>query len=259
MLFITLLAASSSAVGCTAPVASEKESSTTSHLDCGLLLPNEILHRNEARVSCDGRLELVMQNDGNLVLYEVGGRPLWASRTQASDASQVILKDGNLIVSDDAGKEYYATGKDVHSGALLKLQDDGHMVIYDAASQPTWRSGTFGFTISPLGTWTRTGPTGCLPGPPPYYPPICARATQTLVIFGDGTYSSSMTPPSAAQGPIAERGSWGMGSGSVLGLTAGFDGNSITQQIVYRDFDTMTYAPFSGYIPADQAFTRTVP
>ena len=53
-----------------------------------------------------------MQSDGNLVVYDAGGAPVWASTT-----------DGN-------------------PGAHLEVQGDGNVVIYRPDGTPIWATNT---------------------------------------------------------------------------------------------------------------------
>ena len=75
---------------------------------------------------------LVMQNDGNLVLYSANDTPLWAT-----DSS-------NHPESSDGEEKY------------LILQDDGNLVIYDwdamSADDPMWATGTCGGVANGCGT-----------------------------------------------------------------------------------------------------------
>jgi hypothetical protein len=50
--------------------------------------------------SQDGRFVLVLQGDGNLVLYGPQGQPLWASNTAGhSDVWDAVMQgDGNFVV-----------------------------------------------------------------------------------------------------------------------------------------------------------------
>jgi len=45
-----------------------------------------------------------MQGDGNLVLYDTSGQPIWASGTQGNPgAFLAVQNDGNLVIFDSAG------------------------------------------------------------------------------------------------------------------------------------------------------------
>jgi outer membrane protein assembly factor BamB len=59
-------------------------------------------------------VKLAMQDDGNLVIYGKGDKPLWASHT-----------DGN-------------------PGAFLAMQEDGNLVIYSRDFRPIWSTDTSG-------------------------------------------------------------------------------------------------------------------
>ena len=67
------------------------------------LLPEESLGPDESVSSLSGRYTLVLQGDGNLVLYknfkDGGRRPLWASGTEGKPAQICAMQDdGNLVL-----------------------------------------------------------------------------------------------------------------------------------------------------------------
>src|SRR5438309_954464 len=87
---------------------------------------------NDQLVSNNGMVRLVMQGDGNLVLYTASFQPLWASHTWQKPVDHTIMQgDGNLVAYSSAGVPYWATGTDGHPGAWVVLQDDGNLVVYD--------------------------------------------------------------------------------------------------------------------------------
>lgn len=94
--------------------------------------------------SGNGRLRLIMQGDGNLVLYRTDdGKPLWASNTAGTPASYAIMQgDGNLVVYDADGAPYWATSTNGNPGAFLVVQDDGNLVIYSVDGAALWASDT---------------------------------------------------------------------------------------------------------------------
>ncbi|HWZ89107.1 MAG TPA: hypothetical protein VNW92_09665 [Polyangiaceae bacterium] len=101
--------------------------------------------------SCDGRFGLIMQTDGNLVLYEgpcngsACGKPLWASNTVGCGGCAAMQEDGNLVVYDAVGRApghaCWASGTPGNAGAALMLQNDGTLRISKGAT-PVWSSGT---------------------------------------------------------------------------------------------------------------------
>lgn len=91
--------------------------------------------------SCDGRFDLVMQADGNLVLYYFG-TPLWSSNTYGTGARWAIMQtDGNFVLYTDGGGPVWSTNSAGYPGAFFAAQDDGNLVVYDG-SFPLWDSGT---------------------------------------------------------------------------------------------------------------------
>ena len=102
------------------------------------------LGTGEELVSPNGWLRLIMQADGNLVLYRTQTmQPLWASDTWGQDVATTVMQtDGNLVAYSPQGVPAWATGTDGHAGAYVILQDDGNLVVYDAANSPLWASDT---------------------------------------------------------------------------------------------------------------------
>ncbi len=105
------------------------------------LLPGETL------TSCDARFALSMQTDSNLVLH-MGGTALWASNTVGKNAAEVILQsDGNLVVYDTSGAVIWSSGTGGNSGSVIHLQNDGNLVLYSSSNSALWATGTFGHVI----------------------------------------------------------------------------------------------------------------
>lgn len=91
--------------------------------------------------SLDGRFNLVLQNDGNLVLYFEGHGALWATSTSGAGHKLAMQGDGNLVLYDAASKPAWASNTQNHPGATLAVQNDGNLVVY-AGSTPLWASNT---------------------------------------------------------------------------------------------------------------------
>jgi hypothetical protein len=110
---------------------------------CGALAPGQGLAPGEPVLSCDGKHELIMQNDGNLVLYHLGVAT-WSSRTNGTPSRFAVMQgDGNLVVYEFGGHPTFSTGTSGHDGAHLAIQDDGNLVIYQG-STAIWNTGTEG-------------------------------------------------------------------------------------------------------------------
>lgn len=111
---------------------------------CGGLRPDERLSTGQSRTSCDGRFTLVMQGDGNLVLYQ-GGAALWATNTNGpgnGNYSAVMQGDGNFVVYRDGSRVVWASNTERNAGASLAIQNDGNVVVYAPGSRPLWASNT---------------------------------------------------------------------------------------------------------------------
>jgi|GEM_PF-5126972 len=105
------------------------------------LLPGERFGLGTAITSSNGAYRLVLQADSNLVLYS-GSRPLWASNTVGTGASQLVLQgaDGNLVLYANSTAVW--ASDTVGTGASkLVLQNDGNLVL-SAGSRPVWASNT---------------------------------------------------------------------------------------------------------------------
>jgi hypothetical protein len=96
---------------------------------------------------------LILQTDGNLVLYRLIGNPpplapgvtisveaLWATGTSAPGDTFVVQEDGNLVVYNSAGAPIWASNTSGISSDGLFVQDDGNLVLYKLV--PVWASNT---------------------------------------------------------------------------------------------------------------------
>ena len=106
------------------------------------LKPEEQLLLGESLVSEHGAYELTVQEDGNLVLYRRADRhPLWDSETYGRHATHAVMQaDGNFVIKDSRGRPLWSTGTANHHGAWLKVFDVGVIGVYHI--QPLWREGT---------------------------------------------------------------------------------------------------------------------
>lgn len=87
------------------------------------------LFRGMSLWSANGRYELIMQSDGNLVLYH-HGLALWATNTNGIAIEKAVMQsDGNLVLYDYAGNARWASNTAGNWYAHLVLQCDGNLVI----------------------------------------------------------------------------------------------------------------------------------
>jgi hypothetical protein len=120
----------------------------------GILGVNRFLRENASLTSPTGNHVLIMQGDGNLVLYTVTApgvtAAIWASNTvtpanHPRERHLAIMQgDGNFVVYRRNGSPLWATGTENNAGAFLAVQDDGNLVVYSAGGSPLWASNTAG-------------------------------------------------------------------------------------------------------------------
>lgn len=111
-----------------------------------VLKAGDRLHPSQYLNSADGRYRLIMQSDGNLVLYDLSQDPdkaLWATATTGNNYA-VMQGDGNFVVYRSGGTALWASGTNGSSGAWLAVQNDGNVVLYNGAAVWSWRSGKIG-------------------------------------------------------------------------------------------------------------------
>ena len=133
--------------------------------------PGDLLRPGWSIYSPSEQLELIMQSDGNLVLYDGAGKPLWASGTDHHDGAYAIMQtDGNLVVYPPSGKALWASGTSKDHGSSLHLQSDGNLVIYDG-SKAVWDTKTngkaSGGSVAPKPPAALTSCPAPAPPPPP--------------------------------------------------------------------------------------------
>jgi hypothetical protein len=115
------------------------------------LLPEQGLFTGQATYSCDGRFQLAMRDDGNLVLAQkdsdgVYSTILWATDTSGvPGANMVKLRpDGELVLSASDGMTIWSSDAGGGPGSYLALSDDGDMNLYDRDRRVVWQTMTGG-------------------------------------------------------------------------------------------------------------------
>ncbi|MEP0873112.1 ricin-type beta-trefoil lectin domain protein [Trichocoleus desertorum AS-A10] len=88
--------------------------------------------------------KFIFQADGNLVLYNPQGTPIWATGTDKTTADLLnVQADGNVVLYDQ-GRPIWATDTSGHPGAFLAIQADGNIVVYASNNIPLFATGTDG-------------------------------------------------------------------------------------------------------------------
>lgn len=102
------------------------------------------LYPGQSLDTADRRLRLILQPDGNLVLYSPT-RALWASSTVGKQAAFLAMQpDGNLVLYDRDSRPIWNSGTSSTEGLHLHIQQDGNLVLYNAFGRPFWNTGTNG-------------------------------------------------------------------------------------------------------------------
>jgi hypothetical protein len=107
-----------------------------------ILANDQIMFTGQRLITTDRGRILVLQNDGNLVLY-TPYRVAWASNTAGSGANRMIMQpDGNLVLYTQAGRAVWASNTAGRGASDVLLQTDSNLVIYGSTS--TWSTNTAG-------------------------------------------------------------------------------------------------------------------
>lgn len=101
------------------------------------LFPGQSLHPGQSLESNNKLNTLIMQTDGNVVLYGNRSNPLWATNTGGliTPREFIMQTDGNLVLYSTDGRPRWASLTWNNPGAFLNVQDDGNLVVYRAGSQ----------------------------------------------------------------------------------------------------------------------------
>jgi Right handed beta helix region len=109
---------------------------------CGRIDPDQGLLPGQSVSSCDGRFQLALHPDSNLVLYQ-GNTPIWYTNTSGRWAAELLMQsDGNLVLYHGTGTGLFFTNTYGHDGAFLAIQNDGNLVVYTPGGSPLWASNT---------------------------------------------------------------------------------------------------------------------
>src|SRR5512135_3243575 len=93
----------------------QSNSTTTDKLN-----PGAELRRGDYLTSAGGGYRLILQRDGNLVLYDRRNRALWSSDTQGMPVEKCTMQgDGNLVLYLQDGQPVWASNTQGHPGAFL--------------------------------------------------------------------------------------------------------------------------------------------
>ncbi|KAJ3499586.1 hypothetical protein NLG97_g201 [Lecanicillium saksenae] len=108
-----------------------------------ILTTGQALSVDQSLTSPNGRFALTLQADGNLVLH-TGSTALWTSQTAGRYAVQDVIMqgDGNFVMYDNSGHPIWSSGSATQDAIspYIQIQDDGNLVVY--AIHSLWATNT---------------------------------------------------------------------------------------------------------------------
>jgi hypothetical protein len=128
----------------------------TSPTSSSTLTGGQRLTAGQQLVSPNGSYRLVMQGDGNVVVYGPTGA-IWNSGTRVAGTSLTMQSDGNLVAYGPDGRPVWNSGTFGNTGARVVMQDDGNLVIYRANGTAAWASKTAAAPASSSGDTLASG------------------------------------------------------------------------------------------------------
>jgi hypothetical protein len=103
------------------------------------MAPAQQLTAGQTLTSADRSHRLVVQGDGNVVVYGPDGRARWSTGTWSRPGNTLRMQpDGNLVVYDSGTFPVWSSGTWGNADARLLLQDDGNLVLYAANGRALW-------------------------------------------------------------------------------------------------------------------------
>ncbi len=108
----------------------------------GQLWPGRRLRVGARLASRGGAYALQLRADGDCLLADLrapGADPLWSSGTRGEATHLVMQLDGNVVIYTADGSAVWASGTEGRPGAYLEVTDDGALVIGDGRDD-FWRA-----------------------------------------------------------------------------------------------------------------------
>lgn len=107
------------------------------------LWAGQSLNGENALISLNARYHAVMEAAGGLVIYNVlEGHACWSTGTSGSNFV-VMQGDGNFVMYRNGGGALWATGTNGTGADHVVMQDDGNLVVYGPTGAK-WASNTVG-------------------------------------------------------------------------------------------------------------------
>jgi hypothetical protein len=107
------------------------------------LYDGKTLNNGDYLLATNNAYELVMQGDGNLVLYSTTSA-IWATGTQNHPNAYAAMQgDGNFCVYSSSNVALWCSGTQNHPNDWMVVQgSDGNLCIYSSSNVALWCTGT---------------------------------------------------------------------------------------------------------------------
>jgi hypothetical protein len=103
----------------------------------GTLVPGAQLSPGQSISAPDGEYTLAMQSDGDLVEFDSSG-PVFATGTSTPGSYAVMQSDGNFVVYNPSGAPLWASNTAGDGGAYVVLGDNGVLSVLSASGAVEW-------------------------------------------------------------------------------------------------------------------------
>ena len=108
------------------------------------LLEQERIFPGEAIYSPNGTHELVLEPDGNLVIYDlVNGSDEWSTDTQGDPNRLVLQNDGNLVLYGTNDVSLWASHTRGEGANELDLTNDGELRLLNPSGYVVWKANSY--------------------------------------------------------------------------------------------------------------------
>jgi Protein kinase domain len=108
----------------------------------GILAAGQVLAADQRLISPDDKYILLMQGDGNLIVFNPLGMGVWSSESYPHPGSYLQMqRDGNLVVYGSGHTAIFSSNTGGHPGSDAEIGNDGSLAVYSPAHTVLWSSG----------------------------------------------------------------------------------------------------------------------
>lgn len=94
---------------------------------------------------------LILQQDGNLCIYNNDDNQIWCSKTSGKKSNFLTAQtDGNLVIYDNTNKALWATKTNGISGLIVSIDNDGVLRVRNNKNEIKWKSSDGNKQVNPI-------------------------------------------------------------------------------------------------------------